>query len=60
MKHPLSSIPTPSPEEIDAAIRRAHHERAVAFRRILGALFGRKDAAAEAVPVHGVTAATCR
>ena len=60
MNHPLSSIATPSSEEIDAAIRRAHHERAVAFRRILGALFRRKDAAAEAAPVHGITAATCR
>lgn len=59
MRHPFSFNPAPTPEEIDAVIRRAHHERAVAFRRILGSLFRwRKDADTE--PTQGLGAAACR
>ena len=35
--------PMPSPEEIQAAMRRAHRERSEAFHRLLGALFARRN-----------------
>ena len=38
---PLFDARVPTHAEIEAAIRRAHRERAQAFRRFLGALFSR-------------------
>jgi hypothetical protein len=39
---PLFDQVMPSPDEIQAAIRRAHHERSQALRRILVTLFSRR------------------
>ena len=51
----------PSPDEIRAAIRRAHHERSEAFRRLLGALFSwRREGVTEPQHTGGLGAATCR
>jgi hypothetical protein len=61
MRQPLFDQPLPSHEQIEAAIRRAHHERAQAFRRILGALFRRrKVAVAEPQHTPGLGVAACR
>jgi hypothetical protein len=57
----LFDRPMPSPEEIQAAIRRAHHERSQALRRLLGALFSwRREGGTEPRHTGGVGAAACR
>ena len=59
--HPLFDQPMPTPEEIQAAIRRAHYERSQAFRRVLGALFSRrKVSVVEPEHAPGLSAAGCR
>ena len=51
----------PSPDEIRAAIRRAHHERSQAFRRALGALSSwRREGVTEPQHTSGLGAAACR
>jgi hypothetical protein len=51
----------PSPDEIQAAIRRAHHERSQAFGRLLGALFSwRREGVTEPQHAGGIGAAACR
>lgn len=52
---------TPSQAEIDAAIRRAHRERAEAFRRILGSLFTpSKGVGAPPEPAADLNTGACR
>ncbi|HZT46949.1 MAG TPA: hypothetical protein VFA64_03170 [Hyphomicrobiaceae bacterium] len=58
MSRLLSPDPAPSPEEIAAAIRRAHHERAVALRRILASLF--RGTGKAPAPPAGAVGATAR
>jgi hypothetical protein len=51
----------PSPDEIRAAIIRAHHERSQAFGRLLGALFSwRRDGATAPQQTGDLGAAACR
>jgi hypothetical protein len=53
--------PMPSPDEIRAAIRRAHHERSQAVSRMLVALFSRRNmSVVEPEHTAGLGAATCR
>ena len=53
--------PLPSPEEIQAAIRRGHHERSQALRRMLAALFSpRTGRVVEPEHTPGLGAAVCR
>lgn len=57
----LFDRPMPSPEEIQAAIRRAHYERSQAFRRLLGALFSwRREGVTEPRHTGSLGAAACR
>ncbi len=51
----------PSPDEIRAAIIRAHHERSQAFGRLLGTLFSwRREGATEPQHTGDLGAAACR
>jgi hypothetical protein len=51
----------PSPDEIQAAVRRAHHERSQAFRGLLGALFSRRrEDVTEPQHTASLDAAACR
>jgi hypothetical protein len=60
-RQPLFDQPMPAPDEIQAAIRRAHHERSQALRRLLGALFSRRgEGVTERQHTAGLDAATCR
>jgi hypothetical protein len=57
----LFDQPMPTPDEIQAAIRRAHHERSQALRRLLGALFSwRTEDVTEPRHTAGLDAAACR
>jgi hypothetical protein len=57
----LFDQPMPAPDEIQAAIRRAHHERSQAFGRLLGALFSRRrEGVTEPQHTAGLDAAACR
>jgi hypothetical protein len=53
--------PTPSREEIQAAIRRGHYERSQALRRMLAALFSPRTVnAREREHAPGLGSAACR
>ena len=57
----LFDQPMPSPEEIQAAIRRGHYERSQALRRILVALFSRRSVSmVEPKHAPGLGATACR
>ena len=51
--------PLPSPDEIRAAVRRAHDERSQALSRMLAALFARRNASV-ARPERTAGTAACR
>ena len=55
----MFSSPSPTPEEVRAAIARAHRERSEAMRSLLGALFRRRKASGTEPAVHAETVA-CR
>jgi ribosomal 50S subunit-associated protein YjgA (DUF615 family) len=60
-RQPLFDQKVPSPEEIQAAIRRAHRERSEALRRLLGTLFRRRKVrVAEREHAPSLGAAVCR